>query len=92
MTLGERKNRKKLIKNVLILYHEPKEIWQNPKSALITFGQPRVGDEDFADLHDKHINTYKKLRFINEKDAVPKIPLWPWFVHHSRYETTFYQL
>ena len=61
------------------------EMWQNPKSALITFGQPRIGNSDLADLHDKHIGTYRKLRFINEKDAVPHIPLWPWYHHHSRY-------
>ena len=64
---------------------DPQEIWQNPKSALITFGQPRVGNKDYADLHDQHIGTYKKLRFVNNKDGVPHVPLYPMFIHHSRY-------
>ena len=64
------------------------EIWQNPKSALITFGQPRVGDQEYAALHDKHIGTYKKLRFVNNRDPVPAVPLYYCgFVHHSRYES-----
>ena len=71
-----------------MIYFMMQAMWQNPKSAFITFGQPRVGNSDFANLHDKHINTYKKLRFVNRKDAVPHIPLWPWFRHHSRYENS----
>ena len=60
-------------------------MWENPGSALITFGEPRVGDKRYAKKHDKMINPYRKLRFIADRDPVPHIPFWPDAVHHSRY-------
>lgn len=60
-------------------------IWQNPKSCLITFGQPRVGKRDWANLHDDLIPTFRKLRFVYQSDPVTGIPqrLSGW-AHHSR--------
>jgi len=60
-------------------------IWKHPKSCLITFGQPRVGNQDYADVHDKLIPTFRKLRIVYKADLVTIIP--PkilGFVHHSR--------
>jgi triacylglycerol lipase len=39
-------------------------------AAIHTFGQPRVGDQDFAD----HFNV-RTYRFVNENDIVPHLPL-----------------
>jgi len=59
--------------------------WKNPKSSLITFGQPRVGDAAYAELHDSLISTYRKLRFVNKADLVTKLPLRSLgYRHHSR--------
>ncbi|XP_066918204.1 uncharacterized protein [Clytia hemisphaerica] len=59
--------------------------WKNPKSSLITFGQPRVGDAAYAELHDSLISTYRKLRFVNKADLVTKLPPRSLgYRHHSR--------
>lgn len=68
----------------LQMVEDGNNIWENKQSSLITFGQPRVGNRAFAELHDERIHTYRKLRFVAEKDPVPHIPFWPGYVHHSR--------
>ena len=60
-------------------------MWDNPKTCLITFGEPRVGDESFAIKHDELIHPYRKLRFVNGLDPIPHIPFIGFFIHHSRY-------
>jgi len=60
-------------------------VWKNPQSCLITFGQPRVGDQAYADLHDEVISTFKKLRFVYMADIVARIPPYEaGYRHHSR--------
>lgn len=60
-------------------------LWSNPTSRLITFGQPRVGLPDYAQLHDELIPPFKKLRIVNRIDVVPN---WPFntqeYTHASR--------
>lgn len=61
-----------------------KEVWENPNSSLITFGEPRVGNKEYARVHDRLIPANRKLRFVYGKDIVPHIPPKPFFYHHSR--------
>lgn len=58
-------------------------LWKNPESSLITFGQPRVGDKNYAKKHDQVLSPNRKLRIVMDRDPVPHIPSWP-AVHHSR--------
>lgn len=58
-------------------------MWNNENTALITFGQPRVGDEAYANLHDKLISPHRKLRIVYKNDLVAVIP-YRGFHHHSR--------
>jgi triacylglycerol lipase len=41
--------------------------------GVYTFGQPRVGDEAFADTYDSRIGE-RYFRFINDKDIVARVP------------------
>lgn len=43
------------------------------KPGVYTFGQPRVGDEAFADTYDSRIGS-RYFRFINDKDIVARVP------------------
>ncbi|MDB6112030.1 MAG: lipase class 3 [Pedosphaera sp.] len=44
-----------------------------PIHGVYTFGQPRVGNRNFAELYDRFqpANTF---RFVNEQDIVPRVP------------------
>jgi len=64
--------------------HLQGSVWQNPKSCLITFGQPRTGDKAFANLHDSLISTWRKIRFVYKGDPIPGVPFRGIFTHHSR--------
>jgi len=65
--------------------HVSNPVWENPQSCLITFGQPRVGDQAYADLHDDVISSFKKLRFVFRADIVARIPPYEvGYRHHSR--------
>lgn len=50
------------------------DMWKDPGSRLITFGQPRIGDLSFANAHDDLIPPFKKLRVVYNKDIVPNVP------------------
>lgn len=50
-------------------------LWSNKNTRLITFGEPRVGKNDYADLHDELIPAYKKLRVVYRLDFVPDWPI-----------------
>jgi triacylglycerol lipase len=46
-----------------------------PIQAVYTFGQPRVGDDEFAQLlHDKM--GVSVFRFVNDRDIVPRVPFF----------------
>uniref|UniRef100_A0A7M5WIQ9 Fungal lipase-type domain-containing protein n=1 Tax=Clytia hemisphaerica TaxID=252671 RepID=A0A7M5WIQ9_9CNID len=61
-------------------------VWRSSKSSLITFGQPRVGNAAYADLHDQMVPKFRKLRFVYKSDPITKLPnaLFAGFRHHSR--------
>lgn len=60
-------------------------IWEHPDSSLITFGEPRVGDKSYAQLHDRYISPKRKLRFVNKRDIIPHVPpRFKGYYHHSR--------
>ncbi|XP_066918205.1 uncharacterized protein [Clytia hemisphaerica] len=60
-------------------------MWANPQSSLITFGQPRTGEQTYANLHDSLISTYRKLRFVYMGDIVARNPGHEFgWRHHSR--------
>lgn len=45
-----------------------------PVDGLYTFGQPRVGNQKFADaMNEEMIRKY--FRFVNNNDVVPRVPL-----------------
>jgi Predicted lipase len=45
----------------------------HPVNGLYTFGQPRVGDEDFASRFNQDFGPYA-YRFVNNNDVVPRVP------------------
>jgi triacylglycerol lipase len=45
-----------------------------PVSGLYTFGQPRVGNQNFADAMNKEMEK-RYFRFVNNNDVVTRVPL-----------------
>jgi triacylglycerol lipase len=45
-----------------------------PVSGLYTYGQPRVGDFEFASRFDQGFGA-NTFRFVNYQDIVPRVPL-----------------
>ena len=45
----------------------------HPVNGLYTFGQPRVGDEDFASRFNQDFGAFT-YRFVNNNDVVPRVP------------------
>lgn len=45
-----------------------------PVAGLYTFGQPRVGDQRFVETINKEMGG-RYIRFVNNNDAVPRVPL-----------------
>ncbi|XP_066935782.1 lipase ZK262.3-like [Clytia hemisphaerica] len=62
--------------------------WSNPQTCLITFGQPRVGDSNFARKHDELIPTVRKMILLNIHDPITKYPFDIHFLslyyHHTK--------
>jgi triacylglycerol lipase len=46
---------------------------QEPVNGCYTFGQPRVGDQDFCSHLDQDFRAYM-YRYVNNNDIVPRIP------------------
>jgi hypothetical protein len=46
-----------------------------PVQGVYTFGQPRVGDKDFADALNAKLGS-GIYRFVNDRDIVPRVPLF----------------
>lgn len=44
-----------------------------PVSGLYTFGQPRIGDNDFAKVFNKKLKK-RSFRFVNNNDVVTRVP------------------
>jgi len=49
-------------------------------SGMYTFGQPRVGDRQFADNFDSKMKRYA-FRFVDDEDLVTKVPFPPGYKH-----------
>ncbi|WKY09975.1 hypothetical protein Q1695_002376 [Nippostrongylus brasiliensis] len=64
-------------------------MWTPETVRLVTFGQPRTGDYDFATWHDATFPY--SYRIIHHRDPVPHIPprLGPDRVFHHRYEVWY---
>uniref|UniRef100_A0A914WCC5 Fungal lipase-like domain-containing protein n=1 Tax=Plectus sambesii TaxID=2011161 RepID=A0A914WCC5_9BILA len=62
-------------------------MWPAEKVKLVTFGQPRTGDIDYAKAHDQLL--YYGYRVVHHKDPVPHIPLRPFGNFHHRYEVWY---
>ena len=45
----------------------------HPVNGLYTFGQPRVGDEEFSTHFNQDFGAYT-YRFVNNNDVVPRVP------------------
>lgn len=48
-----------------------------PVSAIYTFGQPRIGLNDFCNTYERLLGK-KLLRFVNRQDLVPRVPFRNW--------------
>jgi len=57
------------------------------KTKVINFGQPRVGNEDFAKYYNQ-INI-KTIRVINQRDIIPHVPIILFGYYHVRTELWF---
>jgi len=68
------------------LYMKDHLKWDNPLTTLITFGQPRVGDANYANTHDAFISPNQKLRLVYRYDIIPHLPSADItrYRHHSR--------
>jgi triacylglycerol lipase len=52
-------------------------------AAIYTYGQPRVGDDDFAKVIDKPYGG-RHFRFVNNRDGVPRAPVGGGYSHSGR--------
>lgn len=57
----------------LMCAYDLEEVEQRQLSGLITFGQPMVAHQEFADYIDKAL-IGRYARFVNRDDIVPKVP------------------
>ena len=54
-----------------------------PVQGVYTFGQPRVGNKDFADAVNAKLGS-GIFRFVNDRDIVPRVPLFTMgFCHYG---------
>lgn len=52
-----------------------------PVHAVYTYGQPRVGDEQFARIMNEKLG-HKVFRLVNDRDIVPRVPLYSMGYRH----------
>jgi hypothetical protein len=57
--------------------NQNKAALRNPLSAVVTFGQPRVGNGEFSKIYGAAFGSAKiqYLRVVNSRDLVPRVPL-----------------
>ena len=53
-----------------------------PLAGLYTYGQPRVGDRQFASQFDSALRSVS-FRYVNDKDIVPRVPLFTAGYRHA---------
>ena len=56
-----------------------------PNAKVYSFGQPRVGDAQFAAMCEQRL-AGRHFRFVNQEDAIPRSPLWLRGYRHSGQE------
>ena len=54
-------------------------MYPDARHVCITFGSPRVGDEEFVKLFKKHVD--ESVRCVNQEDPVPMVPTACRFEH-----------
>ena len=59
-----------------------------PVQGVYTFGQPRVGNEDFARAVNGRLGS-GIFRFVNDRDIVPRVPLFSMHYCHYGNQTFF---
>jgi len=59
-----------------------------PIQGVYTFGQPRVGNDDFAALLHERLGT-RTFRFVNDRDIVPRVPFFGMGYRHFGNQTFF---
>ena len=59
-----------------------------PVQGVYTFGQPRVGDKSFADAVNNKLGS-GIFRFVNDRDIVPRVPLFSMGFCHYGNQTFF---
>uniref|UniRef100_A0A915EQ67 Fungal lipase-like domain-containing protein n=1 Tax=Ditylenchus dipsaci TaxID=166011 RepID=A0A915EQ67_9BILA len=60
------------------------------KIKLYTFGQPRTGDNDFADAFDAHLPENTTFRITHARDPVPHMPPHSYNYTHNRAEAFYF--
>jgi hypothetical protein len=51
--------------------------------GVLTYGEPRVGDDDYASIFDDKFGCKKTLRHVHASDIVPQVPAGLGYVHHG---------
>ena len=59
-----------------------------PVQAVYTYGQPRVGDEQFARIMHEELG-HKIFRLVNDRDIVPRVPFYSLGYRHYGRELFF---
>jgi triacylglycerol lipase len=62
-----------------------------PIQGVYTFGQPRVGDNEFAALLHERLGA-RTFRFVNDRDIVPRVPFYSMGYRHYGNQTFFDKL
>lgn len=63
------------IASIAALYYSRANDWPGPAPRLYTFGMPRVGDYDYARVHDQYVRD--SWRLTHNSDLVPHLPWCP---------------
>ncbi|XP_058108771.1 triacylglycerol lipase OBL1-like [Magnolia sinica] len=74
--------------SILILHEETTIL--NSLWGIVTYGQPRVGDETFASYVETHLNSKLCYRVVYSYDVVPRVPFDGPFFEYKHYGWCIY--